>query len=71
MREWEPEQWVALILAIVVLSSFFMRLFFAFIYPEAGTTREGTVQWLDILKYIVGGLIGYMTQSVKSNKLNN
>ena len=53
--------WIAIILALTVAYVFVTRMLLIFLHPEIGSVQTGAI-WLDILKYIVGGLIGYMSR---------
>ena len=62
MKNWNTSQWIAFILAIVVFYVFGTKMLFHLMNPSLVATTESSAAWLDILKYIVGGLIGYMSR---------
>ncbi len=59
--KFNASEWIAIILALTVAYVFVTKMVFAFIYPQSNSAENNLI-WLDILKFLTGGLIGYISR---------
>ncbi len=60
----EPRSIVAVVLSITVMIFVLLGVIRSLIYPETASL-QGAEMWADLMKVIIGGLIGYIASGNK------